>query len=114
MNLGGTWLRSVFDLGQHSTFHTGDECSLEAYERNEKPRLGVPEAWFFFSVSHVASFDASGHLEHEDRIDTERRLIVAFIQASDLVVVPIEADFGTNQHIGVWLDVHAQSHGVDV
>ena len=53
-------------------------------------------------------------LEQEDRIDTEGRLVVAFVQTGDHVVIPVPADLGTNQNVGVRFNVHTQGQGVDV
>lgn len=53
-------------------------------------------------------------LEHEDRVDAEGGLVVAFVQAGNHVVVPIEADFGTNDDVGVWFDIQTERQSVDV
>ncbi len=53
-------------------------------------------------------------LEHEDRVDTEGGLVVTFIQSGQQVVVPIPADFWTDDDIGVWLVVHAKGQSVNV
>ena len=61
------------------------------------------------------SADRSVRLEQQDRVDAEGRLIViVVIQSGDLSIIPVEADFGTNDDVGVRLVIHTHRQGVDV